>query len=92
MLKRNVLEPLRGRNVLVFPDNDAIGEWSDKLQTMQDIANFRVVQDDLGMREKGDVGDSILSSGKVAEHCILPAEESSIINHSRASPSITSNQ
>ena len=42
MLKRPLLEVLRGRQVLVMPDNDARKEWSDKLKGMQDIATFRV--------------------------------------------------
>ena len=42
MLKRDVLQPLRGRNVIVIPDRDAIGEWKKALSGMQDLANFSV--------------------------------------------------
>lgn len=42
MLKRDVLEPLRGRNVIVIPDCDAIESWSQALAGMQDLANFTV--------------------------------------------------
>lgn len=42
MLKREVLEPLRGRNVIVIPDCDAIESWSQALAGMQDLANFTV--------------------------------------------------
>lgn len=46
MLKRPLLNVLRGRQVLVLPDNDARQEWSDKLLGMQDIATFRVWKGD----------------------------------------------
>ena len=42
MLKRSVLEVLRGRRVMVFPDRDAIGEWKTLLHGMRDIATFSV--------------------------------------------------
>lgn len=42
MLTRPVLEPLRGRQVMVFPDRDAIGEWTQLLHTMRDLATFTV--------------------------------------------------
>lgn len=42
MLKRTVLSPLRGRIVMVYPDRDAINEWEEKLQHMQDITAFQV--------------------------------------------------
>ena len=42
MLKREVLQPLRGRDVIVIPDRDAINEWADKLSSMADLANFTV--------------------------------------------------
>ena len=41
-LKREVLEPLRGRDVIVFPDRDAIDEWTATLRSMPDLANFTV--------------------------------------------------
>lgn len=40
MLKREVLEPLRGRKVIVIPDRDAIDEWKAKFSSMRDIATF----------------------------------------------------
>ena len=42
MLKRQVLEPLRGRDVMVFPDCDAVEEWTQRLKQMADLANFTV--------------------------------------------------
>lgn len=42
MLKREVLEPLRGRNVIVIPDCDAVDLWTQTLARMQDLANFTV--------------------------------------------------
>ena len=42
MLKREVLEPLRGRDVIVIPDRDAIEEWTKTLRGMTDLANFTV--------------------------------------------------
>lgn len=41
-LKPEVLEPLRGRNVLVMPDRDAIDDWAAKLDGMQSLAYFSV--------------------------------------------------
>ena len=43
MLRREVLQPLQGRNVIVIPDRDAIGEWSAAIAGMADLANFTVV-------------------------------------------------
>ena len=40
MLKRSVLEPLRGKRVIVIPDRDAIDEWKTKLAAMRDLATF----------------------------------------------------
>lgn len=42
MLKRDVLKPLRGRNVIVIPDCDAVEEWSQTVATMKDLTNFTV--------------------------------------------------
>lgn len=42
MLKRSVMEVLRGRQVMVFPDRDAISEWKELLHGMRDIATFSV--------------------------------------------------
>jgi len=41
-LKRDVLKALRGRDVIVFPDCDAVDQWTDSLKKMADIANFTV--------------------------------------------------
>ena len=41
-LKREVLLPLQGRDVIVIPDCDAVDEWSKTIGTMADIANFTV--------------------------------------------------
>lgn len=42
MLRRDVLLPLRGRDVIVIPDRDAISEWTGKINRMGDLANFTV--------------------------------------------------
>jgi hypothetical protein len=42
MLKRDVMKPLRGRNVIVIPDCDAVEEWSHTVATMKDLTNFTV--------------------------------------------------
>lgn len=42
MLKRNILEPLRGRKVIVYPDRDAISDWKQILDRMSDLAYFQV--------------------------------------------------
>lgn len=41
-LNRQVLEPLRNRDVLAIPDRDAITLWTDVLKEMADVANFTV--------------------------------------------------
>lgn len=41
-LKRSVLQPLCGRDVIVFPDCDAVDEWTTIIQGMTDLANFTV--------------------------------------------------
>lgn len=43
MLRREVLQPLQGRDVIVIPDRDAISEWSTIIAGMADLANFTVV-------------------------------------------------
>lgn len=42
MLKRSILEPLRGRKVIVYPDRDAISDWKQSLDRMSDLAHFQV--------------------------------------------------
>ena len=42
MLRREVLQPLRRRDVIVIPDRDAITEWSTTIGRMADLANFTV--------------------------------------------------
>ena len=41
-LKRQSLLPLRGRDVVVMPDCDAVEEWQGKIESMADLANFTV--------------------------------------------------
>ena len=41
-LKRDVLKPLQGRNVIVIPDRDAIGQWRESITKMTDLANFTI--------------------------------------------------
>lgn len=55
MLKRSVLKPLQGRDVLVIPDRDAINEWTDALRGMADIANFTVSDFCLRYAPEGDL-------------------------------------
>lgn len=59
MLKREVLEVLRGRKVVVYPDNDAFDEWQQKLQSMQDIALFKC-EHSHDESEKGDIADYLI--------------------------------
>ena len=54
MLKRSLLECLRGRRVLVFPDRDAISEWETLLHGMRDIATFSVSNFCEQMAPEGD--------------------------------------
>lgn len=42
MLQRRYLEPLRGCNVIVIPDADAIQDWTKAIVGMHDLANFTV--------------------------------------------------
>lgn len=42
MLRRSVLKPLQGRNVIVIPDCDAVDDWTQALKGMADVANFTV--------------------------------------------------
>ena len=42
MLKREVLQPLQGRDVIVIPDCDAVDEWTETIGAMADLANFTV--------------------------------------------------
>lgn len=41
-LNSKTLAPLKGRNVTVFPDRDAITEWTEKLASLSWLANFVV--------------------------------------------------
>ena len=40
MLKRKSLQPLKGRDVIVIPDCDAIKEWTTIINGMANLANF----------------------------------------------------
>jgi|GEM_PF-1298738 len=66
MLKREVLEVLRGRDVIVFPDRDAIEEWRKILNGMKDLANFQMSSfcecKDYPENKKMDIADWILGS------------------------------
>lgn len=42
MLRRDVLRPLQGRDVIVIPDCDAVDEWTGIINGMPDLANFIV--------------------------------------------------
>ena len=42
MLQRKYLMPLRGRDIIVIPDADAVKEWADAVDGMKDLANFTV--------------------------------------------------
>ena len=42
LLNRHALQVLRSRRVTVYPDRDAIGEWSEKLQSMRDLFDYEV--------------------------------------------------
>jgi len=42
MLRRQRLQPLLGRDVIVIPDCDAVDEWTVALKGMADLANFTV--------------------------------------------------
>lgn len=42
MLKRDVLQPLRKRDIIVIPDCDAVEEWAGIVGRMSDLANFTV--------------------------------------------------
>jgi hypothetical protein len=41
-LRREVLQPLQGRDVIVIPDRDAVADWQKAIDGMADLANFRV--------------------------------------------------
>ena len=41
-MKREVLQPLQGRDVIVIPDCDAVADWSAAIHGMADLANFTV--------------------------------------------------
>lgn len=64
MMKPEVLQPLRNRRVIVFPDRDAISDWRQRAESMKDIACFYV--SDFCEREapadcpKYDIGDYIV--------------------------------
>ena len=63
MLQRRYLEPLRGRNVIVIPDADAVEDWTKAIVSMRDLANFTVSDFCLSHAPKGqpkfDIADYI---------------------------------
>lgn len=64
MLKREVLKPLKGRDVIVIPDCDAVAEWTSIISRMADLANFTVSDFCLRMAPEGqpkfDIADFLL--------------------------------
>ena len=71
MLKREVLEVLRDRRVVVFPDADAVGEWNEKLEGMKDIALFLVMQSP-GIDGKSDIADWIIEAHQAEVRLCIP--------------------
>lgn len=69
-LNSKTLAPLKGRNVTVFPDREAISEWRTALSKMSDITSFQVDEfcDRMAPPSnlKYDVADFIISSMGVA--------------------------
>lgn len=67
-MKRENLEVLRGRDVIVYPDRDAIGSWKAEAERCQDIANFSVSTfcEDAAPADqaKYDIADYIISKRK----------------------------
>jgi len=65
MLKRELLEVLRGRDVIVYPDRDAVEEWTLKIESMRGLAHFRMAdfcKDKTSPEnDKMDIADLILS-------------------------------
>lgn len=41
-IRRERMMPLAGRNVIVMPDRDAIGQWTKDVAELSDLANFTV--------------------------------------------------
>jgi len=39
-IRRERMMPLAGRNVIVMPDRDAIGQWTKDVAELSDLANF----------------------------------------------------
>ena len=75
MLKRKVLQCLAGRDVMVYPDRDAIKEWGSALQGMADIANFAMSDfcevQALAGDDKFDIADYIISQRRSLPYHIL---------------------
>lgn len=61
MLNRKVLEVLQGRNVIVYPDEDAYDEWAEKLEGMKDIAPFNIQHAPMASG-KADIADWIIKA------------------------------
>lgn len=64
LLRRDILQPLQGRRVLVLPDYDAWQEWQQRLDGMQDIATFYIpssMMKEIGrVGQKADVADVLV--------------------------------
>ncbi len=69
MLKRDVLQPLKGRDVLVLPDCDAIDDWTHALNSMADLANF-IVSD--FCREQAPEGQTKYDIADYLQSHVLP--------------------
>ena len=65
LLNRRALQVLRGRRVMVYPDRDAIREWTEKLQGMRDLFDYRISGFCESFAPKGeekfDIADFIIS-------------------------------
>lgn len=61
-LTADMLSPLKGRNVLVFPDKDALPDWQQRISTLRPLANFTFSTGwmDEVPGGKGDIADWVL--------------------------------
>ncbi len=62
-LTAEMLRPLQGRDVLVFPDKDALTDWQARIDKLQHLANFRFSTDWMDeVGEKGDIADWVMNA------------------------------
>ncbi len=65
-LTAEMLRPLQGRDVLVFPDKDALTDWQARIDKLQHLANFRFSTDWMDeVGEKGDIADWVMGELKI---------------------------